>query len=399
MAVTEKQSNIIVSVDPGFDSVKVCLNGGVLIKIPKEVADITGKSNLFLGPKEASYIKVKYAEGKEHLVGVYAAQYLNEASYDANKGVEEKASIADTFATFETFDKQVLIMSSIGAALITLAKMNSTVVFLNKKGEREFEVNTSQAKLHFGVSLPHDAVDSEWGYINSWLSQAHKFDIELEDGIYHLDIKPESTKKASQVVVALVGAITDDDGNVTKNELLNPEQLPALVIDGGMLTLGKFLFTSVKSVDGGESNQTYAMKNVYERVAEIIREDYRRTDITYRKIKRIMEEGCKIPYLKEDGSSGIIEVDKLVNEELEKVCRIMIDELYEEYNDLFDVKTILITGGTGAAYYKIFNAILKKERPWISVLLTDYEFFGEKISPEFAISVGMYKALFNAISR
>ena len=85
-------------------------------------------------------------------------------------------------------------------------------------------------------------------------------------------------------------------------------------------------------------------------------------------------------------------------EELCNTCKEMIDAFCERYDKLLKVKTVLVTGGTGTAYYPIIKELLK-EKAWINVVLTDYEFYGSKISPEFAIAVGMYKAVYNKYSR
>lgn len=397
--MAEKSSKIVLSVDPGFDSSKVTYEGGETFKIPKEVVEVTGMSGLFIGAKSNDYIKVSYIEGKEHLVGAYAARFLNEAQQDERAGANEKATIADTYATFETTDKEIAIMTSAAVALINMAKEGGKGLVLTKNSDGSFDLSCDKADVYISIALPHDAVGTAWGYIKKYIFEEKKFTVELADGIYNVNIKVTDAYGLSQVVVALVGAISDDNGQIDMNgSYLGKDSLPALIIDGGYKTLGKFLFTTVMSVDGGESNQDYAMMNIHEKVAEKLIEEYNRKEMNSRKVKRIMEESGEIPYIKEDGSAGMVDVKALVNEEIEVTCNTMIKEFEEKYNNLLDIKMVLVTGGTGAAYYPIIKKILAG-KPWIKVVLTDYEFYGRNISPEYAISVGAFKAAKNKSSR
>lgn len=398
MSVTTLDKTIIVAVDPGFDSVKVVTNGGIMFKVPKEVADVTNKK--FLDAKDENYIMMKYMEGKEHLVGLSAAKYLNNVVTNNTNGEEQKAEINDTFASFETADMQIRIMTGIAIALIKLAKTEKTVITLKKNEDGSYDVNTGRADIAIGVALPHDIVDDKWSYIQKYLNDEQVFDIETNEGLFHVSFKAVTTAKASQVVVALLGAISGEEGAINMNDsLLSNDSLPALVIDGGMKTLGKFMFSKAKSIEDGESNQEYAMINIHEKVAKIIREKYNRPEFTARRVKRVVEEGESIPYLKDNGSSGKIDVQAMVKAELESTCREMVDEFYDRYNKLLDIKTVLITGGTGAAYFECLKKILNKERDWVNVVLTDYSFAGNKISPEYGIAVGMYKALYHKYDR
>lgn len=398
MSVTTLDKNIIIAVDPGFDSVKVVTNNGVMFKVPKEVADVTNKK--FLDAKDDNYIMMHYMEGKEHLVGLSAAKYLNNVVNDAKMGEEAKAEINDTFASFETADMQIRIMTGIAMALIKLAKTDKTVITLKKNEDGSYNVNAGRADIAIGVALPHDIVDDKWSYIQKYLNERQIFDIETNEGLFHIEFEAKTTAKASQVVVALLGAISGEEGIINMNDsLLSNDSLPALVIDGGMKTLGKFLFSKAKSIEDGESNQKYAMINVHEKVAKVIREEYNRPEFTARRVKRVVEEGEMIPYLKEDGSSDKIDVKAMVAKELEVTCREMVDEFYEKYNKLLDIKSVLITGGTGAAYFECLKKILNKERDWVKVVLTDYSFYGKSISPEYGIAVGMFKALYHRENR
>lgn len=394
MAVLEKDDRILITVDPGFDSVKVTVNG-YYQKFPKEVVDITElDESKFIGNKTGAFIKVNYIEGKQHLVGEYAAKFLAERNKKIS-GYDETERIHDTFATFKTTDRQISIMSAIGKGLIDYARNSKdNLVTLVKQEDGSYNVNLGIATDHVyvGIAMPHDAVE-EWSYIESWLKGVHEYKIETKDGIYNIKIDTRKSMVGSQVISALYGLLTDDNGELIDDNALNEDKLPAIVIDGGYYTVGIAHFTSVKLVDDSDSNLEYAMKNIYEKVAERIRKESGREDVTSAKVKQVMRSKEKvIHYVDEEMVGHTIDVEALVKDATKEKCEAMIEDLRSKYNKLVDIKTIAVTGGTGIAYYEHIKEILSS-CPWINVILTEYEFEKEAISPDFAIVIGMYKVL------
>lgn len=400
MAILENDNRIFVAVDPGFDSIKVNVNG-YYMKFPKEVADVTSlDESSYLGKKSNAYMKVRYIEGKQHLVGAYAATYLNENRGDVTNGTEESERLHDTFETFKTIDKEILIMSAIARCLIMYAQESkSKFVKLQKVEDGVYDVNVNGAVLYVGVALPHDAVDGSWNYIESWLNREHQFQLETVDGLYNLNLDTHRCLPGSQVIASLFGVLTDDEGKEIDSEdgFLNEKKLPAIVIDGGYRTLGIAHFTSVQMVDYSDSNLSYAMWNIYENVAKRIREETGRENISSMYIKQIMRKDDQIVhYRNADGKGMSLDAGEYVREEARKVCGLMMDELKEKFDDLLEVKSIIVTGGTGMAYYEHIKELCA-DSDWIDVRLTDYEFEGEKITPDYAIVIGMYKVLRHAV--
>ena len=88
-------------------------------------------------------------------------------------------------------------------------------------------------------------------------------------------------------------------------------------------------------------------------------------------------------------------MQKMVLEQERKLCDGLIDYLNTKFEDLLDVKQMLITGGTGAAYYKHISSYMKEKRGHLEgkVLLTNYKFQGKEIEPVFAIAIGVYKTI------
>ncbi len=400
-----KDERIFISIDPGFDSIKILINGVTLLKFPKEVADISnmqegngyqGTQNRFIGVKEDDYMKVQYVEGKTHLVGEYAAKYLAERGDE--KSIEESFAISesanDTFSVFQTTEKEILIMTAIAKALIEYAKTAQNLVKLEpQNGYTEVKILTDQ--IFIGVAMPHDAVDA-WNYIEKWMNGTHDYKLETKEGLYHININTRKCMVGSQVISALYGVLTDDIGALN-DVALSDDKLPAIVIDGGYLTLGIAHFTTVKLVDGSDSNLKYAMRNIYDNVAKQIREISKRSDVSSVTVKQTMrQKEKKLHYLDGDKKGHTIDVGAMVGDEIRKVCEELIEELRSKYKDLVNTRSIIVTGGTGIAYYEHMKEILS-DCDWINVMLTDYEFNGKNITPDFAIVVGMYKVLHAAV--
>jgi hypothetical protein len=399
MAV-ERDNRLFIVVDPGFDSIKVLINGYYL-KFPKEVVDITDLDDTkFLGKKTNTYIKACIIDGKQHLVGEYAAKFLADKDSDDSDDVDDKYH--DSYSTFKTSDKKILILSAIAKGLINYALNAKTNLVEIKKvedaAEPTFDVNICNCKVFVAVAMPHGAVDA-WSYVESWLKGKHEYKIETKEGIYNINIDTTNSMVSSQVISALYGVLTDDEGALPEEgeEKLNEEHLPAIVIDGGYLTLGIAHFTTANLVDESESNQTFAMRNIYENVAARIREESGRTDVTSVMIKQTMKSKIKEIHYEDVNEEGhTIDVSKIVVEETRKVCEALIANLKERYKKLVNIKTIIVTGGTGMIYYDQIKELLAKS-DWINVMLTDYEFYGEDITPDYAIVVGTYKVLHAAV--
>jgi len=415
MATITKETNLVIGIDPGYDAAKVCVNG-VLTTIPNNVLDITGHASDFLtlGDKRANdFVLSRYIPDKEYLVGGFARKSIMEKSVRTDEMV--KYQMMDSYQRFQTKDFEVNFMTVMGVAIINYIKrakktnMGSALDFARNQETGITRVTGfNQMRVIVGVALPNDSVDESWIYIKNFLVGKHKYIVEMSDGVYELEyeVEPNHTMPASQVICAFLGLTSDDNGvMIPNNDTL--KKLPALVIDGGYKTMGIFMLTKALKVAQAESNTEFAMGNVHKRVAARLQKEYGRTNIEAFSIPSILEnEGGHVNYIvpaKDGGKpkTASVDVNRLVAEEEAALCAEFIDYLNKEFEDLLDVKQIVTTGGTGAAYYNHINAYMEEERNHLSgsVVLTDYEFFGKPLDPVFAIAVGMYKNLQNQIRK
>jgi len=177
------------------------------------------------------------------------------------------------------------------------------------------------------------------------------------------------------------------------------------VIDGGYKTVGLFMLTQAQKVSEAESNTEYAMGNVHKEVAKLLREDYGRDIEPYQIPYILNEEGGKINCLvtEADGTQTVetVDVQEMVLASEEALCEKLIAYLNEKFDKLLDIKQIIITGGTGSAYYNHISNYMKEKRKNLkdSVILTDYKFKGKAIDPVYAIALGMFKTLEDQLTK
>lgn len=415
MATINREENLVIAIDPGYDSAKVCVNG-VLTKIPNNVLDITGHSSEFLtlgDKRESGFVCSRYIPDKEYLVGEFARKSIMERKVRSDEMV--KYQMMDSYQRFQTKDFEVNFMTVMGIAIINYVKkakksnFGSVLDFKKIPETGKIKVTgLNMLRVIVGVALPNDSVEESWIYIRNFLVGKHNYTIEMGDGIYELEyeIEPTHTMPASQVICAFLGLASDDNGVINQNSPIL-RKLPALIIDGGYKTVGIFMLTKANKVAEAESNMDFAMGNVHKRVAYRLQKDYGRENIEAFTIPSIIEndEGI-VNYIipAKDGSKSkmaSVNINELIAEEEYALCKGMIDYLNEKFEDLVDVKQIIITGGTGAAYYNHINAYMDEERNLLSdsLVLTNYDFLGKELEPVYAIAVGMYKTLQNQIRK
>lgn len=198
-------------------------------------------------------------------------------------------------------------------------------------------------------------------------------------------------------MAAMFSVVTDDGGNVTAEEL--DKYLPMIVIDAGYKTLGHFKLASDLSVDDGDSNQSFAMYNINEELAN----DFRKynPDITSYKIEAYAASRKPRQFMTEEGMKEF-NIYELQEEKLKKFCADLVVYLDDKFDKLMNIESIIVAGGTGTRYYK-FLLENYSSRPYIKnkLILADNGFSDEENgepSSLYAVAVGLYKNLVLTIS-
>lgn len=379
---------VLLAMDTGFDGCKICING-YLINIPFAVFDITGKDYQFLAHRSSDdFIRSEIA-GKTHLLGERAKISLLESKQRA------EAKQMDTFYTigrFKTEAYKVALKSFIGYALYKYEQYSL------KNDKDPFTIkslNEGKVELYVGSALPHSQKDEIWeeSVLPTLLEPISLNLLVGEEAPVSINIQltEDNLCMNSQVISAMFAVTLDEEGNF-KPECIGDQMLPMLVIDAGYLTVGIFLFSQNGQVVVAESNQEFAMHNVNERTANIMKEH--RSDITPYNVETLAKKNEKIRYSYKQGNETVYnfyDVAQLRNKEIERAATNLNSYLCNTFNDLLDVKSIVVAGGTGDQYYKHLEPDYKKRL--IDAQLARPEMAGETHDPVFAVVIGLYRSM------
>ncbi|WP_026507755.1 hypothetical protein [Butyrivibrio sp. MC2013] len=391
-----KKKVMIIAVDPGFDAFKVVVNGEQY-SLAKDVVR-TKEDNLLSVKRDEDFILSHYIEGESFFVGPNARKLLSNKNYQE---IQNKKETADTEleTRFTTQEFEVGIWTAIGYALIRYSKEHGDEFdideyneFVKKSDLRDKSIDKKYQDLVFAVAvaLPNDAMD-EWASVKNVLLKPSSFSIETIWGEYEINLafKDGQLIVSSQVVVAMLGELIDNEGNTMAPD---DNMLPAIIIDGGYRTVGMFELSEALSVEDGESNIDYAMHNVNIEVASQLQAaPYNRSDIHSYNIEKLIEKKEIVRYKNKDGKVEEAPLEDIRNAVIEEKCNGLIDHLESKFNDLLDVKQIIIVGGTGSVYYPIIKEYIEKNNNYINVRLIESEMNGKEVPPVFAVAMGMYR--------
>lgn len=420
MAATNfKNDFLLISLDPGYDGFKVVV-GGLVFHVPNSFTEhIEGGRQQILSLDGANVDKKDLlvahglTEGKEFVGGLYARNEQMEPGQ--REKYKEIVGAEESYERFKSANFAYLSAMVIAKGLIKYAELSDrmrwktglSIVKEEKDGKEVRRISgLDKIMLCLEVELPEQVTSGEEDMsaeVIKALSGQRKFTLENGNDFYEIDycIEKDNIEVISQVIAAYLGAATNDDG-VWNKESKAATNLPVLVIDAGRRTDGIFLVGSNFNITGAESNRNFAMANVYKNVSKRIKEQYNR-EIEHFEIPNYLDSkrDGKLRVLDKDGKQRNIDIKGIVAEETNEMCKGLIEYLKKKFNDLMDVNHILITGGTGKAFYLGFKNYVDEnfEEGVMDVSLTDYKFMGENIEPVFAIAVGGYKVRLHKLHR
>lgn len=383
---------IRIAVDPGYSSLKVVVEG-MIITIPSEVIENTGNEDKFLSDKKDSFASITDF-GKTYLVGEYARKLLLEENRQKAQDVNQ--SVLEDFDRFGTQYFEISMKAAIGIALVRYCEFTQKKNLDPKISVEDLE----NCDIYLAIAVPQAVFDLKnkgpVGLMKNRLYTSHEYKLEIGENTYNLkySIVPNCPYRfQSQVVAALLGTLVDEFNEEMDIIKQGDSDKPILVIDGGYRTVGIFKLSQIDSVEEAESNKDFAMALVDEQVAEIMHERGRQ-DIKCYNIQEYYDSKEEIT-VNDDGSTHMITINKDREEIAAEFCGKMIDYLREKYNNLLPIKQILLTGGTGAAYYGTFVRYIDTHADMShlkgKVKLAQYKFYGQNAEPMHTIACGLYK--------
>lgn len=382
-----KKNILKIVIDPGFDFMKIIINGKNY-KVPSTALAITEdeiKKMYALGQVKNNRILSKHQSGVIYVVGEEARRILQGNGNEKIRKEYDKinSSSMEDMGRFKTEIFRAQLFGSLGFALFNYAKDTETSLEAIKDME-----------IYLGLALPHSYVDEGSEILQGILLGKHSYEVKVgsESANIEFEVKEKHTLAISQTIAALLSLSSDDEGNMIEEKQAVYEKLPALVIDGGYYTLG---IVDVQEgyiiTDKSESNTNFAMLNINKKLVERIKKETGKTDIEdYNIEQRILTR----PIIRcTNEKDEVVEYDiRIWKEEITKeACEELIDYLNKKFDNLNDYEQICIAGGTGTSYAQHLEKYLSEKRKHIKFTEINATLGGEELEPIFAIAVGMYK--------
>lgn len=186
------------------------------------------------------------------------------------------------------------------------------------------------------------------------LSGMHKFSLKVGDGSWHhytVDLSPSSIAVLSQPSGTLFSVCIDRTGHFRSDsgDYLNSS---IVIFDAGFGTLDLFPIES-GSVGHGETYSDLGMREVLSETSDLIREKYD-TDIPVPAMQKYLETGQVLYFDRKNLKSREYPFDVLLKQASERVCSEAIDRMSNAM-PLIDYRKIVVTGGTGEAWYDMIK--------------------------------------------
>lgn len=384
---------IKVAIDPGYSSIKVICEG-LMFSLPCDVIENTGNEDKFISEKKENYAAVSMF-GKTYLVGDYARKLLLESNRQKSQDLQH-----DVLADYERFGSNYIEVSIKAAIAIALVQYCEFTQVKHLKPTIHVE-NLNKCDIYLAIALPHAVVEmgskGSKGFLKDRCFGKMEYSLELSDKTYNMNftIRPDVPYKfQSQVIAAFLGAVEDEKGQPLNVIDTSENEKPILVIDGGYKTVGIFRLSKTDSVEEAESNPDFAMAKVDIDVAKRLAERGRE-DIKDYNIQELYDSREEIAVEDNDGRTYMTTVIKDRDEIIKQYCSVMIDYLCSKYGNLKSIKQILVTGGTGAAYFDTFVDYISRTPKMNHLIgrvkLAEYKFMGQPVAPMYAIVTGLYK--------
>lgn len=382
-----------ISIDPGYDAFKFVIDR-TLITFSSKMLDVSDEEFGVDRRADGSfYIRLEETVNnriidKEFLIGDATELTMHTSSF-----FEKNRSLLEALQASAKFKEPMFATLLRGALALALYMKESEDAQSKKKNKFTLEKLTSgYYQVMIGVALPHDYVKNSKDDVKSALKCKHDFRLYIADKDMEIpinyDLSDAMFKFDSQVKCAFIYQYTDDEGYDEPD--LN-DHLPCIVIDGGYHTFGHFLLTPLLTTEACKSNLTYAMSQVDTSVASQIQTKTGRTDFAPHQVKECIRSEKDIIFGK--GRLKAEEIKKMHDNAIVSSAKSSIKYI-EKNMDLDDAKSLLMTGGTGAAYYPTYKEIFNENfGDNLVPVLTDKPFYGQVIEPIYAVALGLYKEL------
>lgn len=210
-------------------------------------------------------------------------------------------------------------------------------------------------ELFVESGLPAAYMSDEWALKDSFCQQ-HDFAIKVGKGgwqKFNFTLDEDHVFVTSQPKGTLYSSIVNEEGEFVENssKLLKSR---TLIFDAGFNTLDL-----VRNMNGVIDNNSISyddmgMKQVLMDTADAIEKKYHEhIEIPY--MQRILKDGVMYGYDRKSRSSFEINIADILEEKNRDVCMRAVNKIRGMYNDLLDMDYLVVTGGTGEAWWDMIK--------------------------------------------
>lgn len=254
--------------------------------------------------------------------------------------------------------------------------------------KEDFEYSSNSKRIRISTGLPEEDVDRDSRKLRKIISGHHHFQISVggrEFTKVNFDIEEDDIEILSQPQGTIYSMAFDMKGNIPREDLIVDKNV--LVLDGGMYTFDTYLSNRA---DQGTSKtwEEFAMHEAHIKVRDIIKEKTGRFINEY-DIEKYMMDERNPSIIRYEGKQRYYFGDDYLST-LKNMSERLVKKLKRTYDDFNDVDTVIVTGGTGKAYYPYLEDLIPVDE--LMLAESDDAALG-KFDAVFSNVVGFFKFL------
>lgn len=215
--------------------------------------------------------------------------------------------------------------------------------------------NVDERPLKIQTGLPAEFM-SDSNALKSRFIGTHKFSIKIGNRQWFdvlMNVGNNDISVCKQPFGTLMNCCVNDQGVMFDEDFLRKT---ILILDSGFHTTDTFCF--IQGADEGDALtwENLAMQEVYQRTcADIAKNTNNKADISVFVLEKSLGDGYVYYGPKKEKYEFVHDFE----ENLREVCQDLIKQLMTTYNNMLDIDTIVLTGGTGAAWHTFFKEYFK----------------------------------------
>lgn len=327
-----------VALDVGYSAVKV-FSPNIIASFPSYAKKMEyGYADKPFGGLEKSFIAYRDESGNEYIVGAHAQDKIKISDADNSTAT---MYVADRF-----YSPEFKVISRVGLAL----------------GLMKNQYNDPTGKfLHVQTGLPPEYMTNFIDDIKDVFIGHHDFQVKFganEWNAFSFDISEENFGVMPQPMGTLISIATDSNGGALPNAKKYFSS-NLLIVDPGFGTLDTFDIKNHFLDSPPKTWNNLGMLRVLQEMQNLIRQEYHQ-NIPVPAMQKILGDGYfKTKIDKRTMRQKLVDITDFLTKASNIVCAEAIETINGYYNYLQDVDYLVVTGGTGAAWFDMIKDFYK----------------------------------------